>query len=646
MRVCDLEQALASPPGGARCRLSRRSPGGDPRGEQGGPPPSLGNGSHPGVPGGRLSGRPTRGRQLAHTPWHPTRPLGPGPAPGHLSPRAAAAAQRPAPQLRAPWGRRTMPSRGLPGWWGHSPLGPPHKADLVFLRHRSSPAPARSRSPLHLGKVAGQPPCPHTQPAAPAQRSLRSESRRRCTRQEHGGNFLVPARDLGRPRLLRSGRSLPFRKGGSRPGAGPRGGPCAPPAGGSQRPRSRRPRPRPDRSPVTAPAPPAISGALAALRPAGRRKPPAPAPPRPAPVPARLPPAPRSPATGDGLRSTSHLLFHCGDRGAVSSHPHPAPSPRPPRAPTFLPSRSLTWPSTSAASVIFCHGSRAPAAPLPAAPRPPQPRVTFKIAPGGPWAGPARAGRGRGVPRGGCASRRAPAAAARAAGVPDRPSVRPPVHGAPPAPAPAPPARLLLLFQTHSKQPDRKVCSRVHLSSFHVCLQPTRPHPLAPAPHPRPPRAVTRHPNNRPTLGRLCSQPSLHPPPPASPLPGQGDGGGYGLPSAAGAPPPPCGLPLAGTRTHSPHTQHPGAPRLATPSPAGHCPPGAGPRTLGSNGPKELCALRPTGQPLRGGVQAGALGVWTSPPPAAAAQTSWLSRSPGGLGTSQGHPWSAHQPQL
>ena len=87
----------------------------------------------------------------------------------------------------------------------------------------------------------------------------------------------------------------------------------------------------------------------------GRRRPIARAgPPDPAPAPRA-----RSPATGEGLRSTSHLVFHCGDRESVSRRPRP-PRPAPAAAPTFLPSRSLTWPSTSAASVIFCHGSRAP----------------------------------------------------------------------------------------------------------------------------------------------------------------------------------------------------------------------------------------------------------------------------------------------
>lgn len=172
----------------------------------------------------------------------------------------------------------------------------------------------------------------------------------------------------------------------------------------------------------SAPAPPAISGELARLR-AGRsrgRQHPRPAPRAPRPSPAQRPSPPRSPATGDGLRSTSHLVFHCGDRGGVSVLPRPAPAPRPPRAPTFLPSRSLTWPSTSAASVIFCHGSRAPAAPLPAALWPPQPRVTFKIASGGPWAGPARAGRGQAGGR----------------GVPPRCALSPPARG-PSAPAAA-----------------------------------------------------------------------------------------------------------------------------------------------------------------------------------------------------------------
>lgn len=179
------------------------------------------------------------------------------------------------------------------------------------------------------------------------------------------------------------------RQGRVRRGAAPlraaRGGVPASAAGGRESPALSGYRPRPRRRRLfrgAGRAPGPLSEGAAAPRPRRPRS--------------RRSPAPCSPATGDGLRSTSHLLFHCGDRGGVSSRPRPAPAPRPPRAPTFLPSRSLTWPSTSAASVIFGHGSRAPAAPLPAAPRPPQPRVTFKIAPGGPWAGPARAGRGGG----------------------------------------------------------------------------------------------------------------------------------------------------------------------------------------------------------------------------------------------------------
>lgn len=45
----------------------------------------------------------------------------------------------------------------------------------------------------------------------------------------------------------------------------------------------------------------------------------------------RRPPG-RSPATGDGLRSTSHLVFHCGDKDSVSGRPR-APPPRAPAAP-------------------------------------------------------------------------------------------------------------------------------------------------------------------------------------------------------------------------------------------------------------------------------------------------------------------------
>lgn len=91
------------------------------------------------------------------------------------------------------------------------------------------------------------------------------------------------------------------------------------------------------------------------------------------------------------------------ERPPARAYPAPPPPParapalRPRGAPTFLPSRSLTWPSTSAASVIFCHGSRRPPRPL-HEPRAPEPRVTFKIAPGGPRVAPGgrarRSGRG------------------------------------------------------------------------------------------------------------------------------------------------------------------------------------------------------------------------------------------------------------
>lgn len=102
-------------------------------------------------------------------------------------------------------------------------------------------------------------------------------------------------------------------------------------------------------SPVTArAAPPAISGELAALRAAPEAAAPA------------VRPAPRAPLTCHRRRLAQHQPPSLPLRGQSERKrpPRPAPAPRPPRAPTFLPSRSLTWPSTSAASVIFCHGSR------------------------------------------------------------------------------------------------------------------------------------------------------------------------------------------------------------------------------------------------------------------------------------------------
>lgn len=131
----------------------------------------------------------------------------------------------------------------------------------------------------------------------------------------------------GRPRTS-LGPHLPFCKGGPARGLGsemtaPRGR-----VGSRRGPASRRPRP-----------PQAEAGALSGYSPRPRRRRlfraswprsgPASGPeaagartPRPAPAPRA-----RSPATGDGLRSTSHLLFHCGDRGSVSGRPRPAPAP-------------------------------------------------------------------------------------------------------------------------------------------------------------------------------------------------------------------------------------------------------------------------------------------------------------------------------
>lgn len=271
---------------------------------------------------------------------------------------------------------------------GPLPRGaPPHKARSALLRLGCPAAPAAA-----VGQGVRAPVSAARTPAA------RLGWGQHCAPPPH--NFLgAPGARRGRgpcgPRCPRGARRpVCPAAGGSSPGPGPpgrcplraaRGGVPASAAGGRESPALSGYRPRPRRRRLfrgAGRAPGRLSEGAAAPRPRRPRS--------------RRSPAPCSPATGDGLRSTSHLLFHCGDRGGVSSRPRPAPAPRPPRAPTFLPSRSLTWPSTSAASVIFGHGSRAPAAPLPAAPRPPQPRVTFKIAPGGPWAGPARAGRGGG----------------------------------------------------------------------------------------------------------------------------------------------------------------------------------------------------------------------------------------------------------
>lgn len=164
-------------------------------------------------------------------------------------------------------------------------------------------------------------------------------------------------------------------------------------------------RPTPGRSPVTALAPgrppPAISGELAASPglPGVRRRPPAAdrararAPPDPAPAPRA-----RSPATGDGLRSTSHLVFHCGDRGSVSRRQRP-PRPAPAARPDLLAVPQLDLALHQRRLGHLLSWFPRPAAPLPAAPRAAQPRVTFKIAPGAPCAG--RRGGGRGGARGG-----------------------------------------------------------------------------------------------------------------------------------------------------------------------------------------------------------------------------------------------------
>lgn len=110
-----------------------------------------------------------------------------------------------------------------------------------------------------------------------------------------------------------------------------------------------------------------------ATRSRARRVPPARRNPPPAGPAAHLPPAMAcaAPATYSSTAETGQR-----ERPPVRACPAPPPPPartpalRPRGAPTFLPSRSLTWPSTSAASVIFCHGSRRPPRPLHAPGRP------------------------------------------------------------------------------------------------------------------------------------------------------------------------------------------------------------------------------------------------------------------------------------
>lgn len=149
------------------------------------------------------------------------------------------------------------------------------------------------------------------------------------------------------------------------------------------------------------------------LRPATRR-------------PARGPAAHLPPAMACAAPATYSSTAETGQREKPPARARPAPPPkrapaqRPRGAPTFLPSRSLTWPSTSAASVIFCHGSRRPMRPLHAS-RAPEPRVTFKIAPGGPWAAPG--GRARRGGRG--AATRGPGCGGDWAGHPGPQSLRP-----------------------------------------------------------------------------------------------------------------------------------------------------------------------------------------------------------------------------
>lgn len=153
-------------------------------------------------------------------------------------------------------------------------------------------------------------------------------------------------------------------------------------------------RPRPGRSSGYSPAPGArrrLFGELAGAPglPGARRRPPAADRARAGPRPRAGAPRPLT-CHRRRLAAPASSVFHCGDRGREPP-PARAPAPRPAAAPTFLPSRSLTWPSTSAASVIFYHG---PALPPPrlAAPRAARPRVTFKIAPRAPCAGRREAG--------------------------------------------------------------------------------------------------------------------------------------------------------------------------------------------------------------------------------------------------------------
>lgn len=89
-------------------------------------------------------------------------------------------------------------------------------------------------------------------------------------------------------------------------------------------------------------------------------------------------PAARSPATGDGLRSTSHLLFHCGDKDSVSGRPC-APRPAPPPLPDLLAVPQLDLALHQRRLGHLLSWFRRPPRPLPA-PWALEPRVTFKIA--------------------------------------------------------------------------------------------------------------------------------------------------------------------------------------------------------------------------------------------------------------------------
>lgn len=287
---------------------------------------------------------------------------------------------------------RIRPRRGARGGAGRAPPPAPRDVtDSPGVQASGSP----SGSPTRVGQ-RGLSLASHTDPGAgPAAGHLsRQQLRRRLEPPRRGILAEAAAARLGAPRgppgwgagggLLfseqkqrRSHPARPRRHPGrlsGPPGSAPRAAPLAVPILG----------PGPARGPLQPPGPQPLRAAVR-LPAEGVG-----APRSPVPAPAR----PRA-LTCHRRRLAQHQppTLPLRDRGSVSGRPRPAP-PRPPRAPTFLPSRSLTWPSTSAASVIFGHGSARPPAAPPRRPRPPRPRVTFKIASGGPGRGRRRAGRG------------------------------------------------------------------------------------------------------------------------------------------------------------------------------------------------------------------------------------------------------------